>query len=86
MASTIGQRTKHYLGLSDDDELTASVPPSVRRQVAITVVWLLAGILIWTFWSVTFGIWIVAFGVIMLFVVPIVRVQQNKADERPGDR
>jgi Flp pilus assembly protein TadB len=86
MASTIGQRTKHYLGLSGDDGLTASGAPSVRRQVAITVLWLLAGILIWIFWSVTFGIWIVAFGVIMLVVGPIVRVQQRNADERRGVR
>ena len=82
MASTIGQRTKIYLGLADDDELATSASPSVRRQVVLTTVWLLAGIVIWIFWSVTFGSWLFFFGLIMLVAIPIVRHRQRKADER----
>jgi hypothetical protein len=84
MASTIGQRTKTYFGFTDGDELTTSTSPSVRRQLGITAVWLLAGIMIWVFWSATFGRWLVFFGLAMLVVVPLVRFGQRKADGRRG--
>ena len=82
--STIGQRTKAYFGLTDLDGRATSTASAARRQVALTVAWLLAGILIWIFWSVSFGRWLVIFGLMMLVIVPIVRKRQRKADQRRG--
>jgi hypothetical protein len=87
MTSTIGQRTKTYLGLGPDkDGLTTATGRSVRQQLAIAGVWLLVGVLIWSFWSASIGSWMVLFGLIMLVVVPLVRHRQRKADRRdfPG--
>jgi len=83
MKSTIGQRSKTYLGLaSDDDGLTTAADASVRRQLAIAALWLSAGILIWTFWSATFGGWLFFFGLIYLVIAPMVRYYRRTADQR----
>jgi Flp pilus assembly protein TadB len=80
MASIMGQRTKTYLGLgSDEVRVTA---PSVRRQAAVTVLWLLAGIVIWILWSASIGSWLVFFGLIMLVGLPIIRNLRRRADRR----
>jgi hypothetical protein len=77
---TIGQRTKSYLGLGNEDDRVSVV--SIRRQVAVAVAVLLAGILIWSFWSASFGSWLVFFSVTTGVVLPIVRNRQRKADRR----
>jgi hypothetical protein len=77
---TIGQRTKSYFGRGDDeDRVTAT---SIGRHVAAAVVVLLVGILIWSFWSTSFGSWLVFFGVITVAVLPIVRHRQRKTHQR----
>ena len=80
MTSTLGQRTKAYFGLRDDEHRVSA--PSVSRQAAVTVAWFLAGILIWSVWSATVGSWVVVFGVITLVVIPMVRHLQHRADQR----
>ncbi len=87
MKSTVGQRFKAYTGLgSDDHGLTTAADASTRRQVAIAVLWLLAGILIWTFWSATFGGSLVFVGLIYVVIAPMVRHYQRKADQRGHHR
>jgi hypothetical protein len=83
MKSTIGKRSKAYLGLvSDEDGLTTAAGASIRRQVAIAVLLLSAGILIWVFWSAPIGGWLFFFSLIYVVIAPMVRRYQRKADQQ----